>query len=161
MGSIDCKYAPECVDCTVKAFFYLEEHGFVCNLCLARNKNERHRLALLRFLRRPCKLANVVLQNELVGHTAMEFVLGDGMSDCCQRRECERIWIERGWACPMLFYRRELVALLDAQHGSRYCLPDSEDQLRHALATWTVIPGLPSYEDIAAFAELFRRLEST
>ena len=83
MGSIDYKDPPECVDCTAKAFVNVDGHGFVCYLCLARYENEMHRLVLLNFLRRPCQLANVVLQNELVGHKVMEFVLGDGMSDCC------------------------------------------------------------------------------
>ena len=105
-------------------------------MCLARDLNERRRLALLNFLRRPCKLVNV-LQDNLVGHTVMEFVLGDGLSVCCQRGKCHRAWFKRGWVCPMFFYRSELLMQLNAQHGSRYCFPDWQDQLRLLLAAWT------------------------
>ena len=146
MGSIDYKDPPECVDCTVAAAFVnVDGHGFVCHLCLARDSNERQRLVLLNFLRRPSKLQNA-LQNNLVGHTVMEFVFGDGLSDCCQCGKCQRIWFKCGWVCPMFFYRRELLAQLDAQHGSRYCLPDWQDQLRLVLAAWTgaAATGQPS-----------------
>jgi len=146
MGSIEYKNPPECVDCAVGAAFDLVDgHGFVCALCLARDFNESQRLVLLNFLRRPCKLVDA-LHNNLVGHKVMEYVFGDGLPGCCQCGECHRIWFTHGWVCPMFFYRHELLALLDAQHGCKYCLPDWQDQLRLVLAAWTgaATTGQPS-----------------
>jgi len=145
MGSIDYKDSPECMDCAVAAAFVnVDGYGFVCDLCLARDLNERQRLVLLSFLPRHCKLQKV-LQNTLVGHKVMEFVFGDGLSDLCECGKCQRIWFNCGWVCPMLFYRRELLAHLDAQRGRRYILPDWQDQMRLALAAWTgtAVTGQP------------------
>ena len=49
----------------------------------------------------------------------LEGVFGDGWDGQCPCRLCKREWLNAGWVCPAVYYRREYVNILDARHRAQ------------------------------------------
>ena len=51
-----------------------------------------------------------------LGMKILEFVFGDGWAEQCSCRRCERAWLNAGWICPVTYYRREYLQMLDTRY---------------------------------------------
>jgi hypothetical protein len=146
MGSFDNQDPPICANegCSRKAWCDGDPGGFLCHICNQRLINAYQGRSLRRRLstdRQPVdqKLSlQDVLAVEAVGVQTMTGVLGDGWALQCLCRHCPHQWLNDGWVCPVDYYRRGYLAILDAR---RYL--SSLDPLHHEDADWdAMVTGL-------------------
>jgi hypothetical protein len=100
--------------------------GFLCFVCDQRDVNQRavHTLnALLSKNPTPTLDGTPTFQDLLAEENLcikiLEGVFGDGWDEQCPCRLCNRKWLNAGWVCPAMYYRREYIYMLDARHKAK------------------------------------------
>ena len=53
------------------------------------------------------------LDDNHCGGITLLFLFGDGWSQQCSCRHCERSWLNRGWVCPPHYFRTIYLRILD------------------------------------------------
>ena len=128
MGSFDNKDPFVCCsgDCLRKAWVDHDMGGFLCFVCDQRDVNQRavHTLnALLSKNPTPTLDGTPTFQDLLAEENLcikiLEGVFGDGWDEQCPCRLCNRKWLNAGWVCPAMYYRREYIYMLDARHKAK------------------------------------------
>ena len=128
MGSFDNKDPFVCCsgDCLRKAWVDHDMGGFLCFVCDQRDVNQRavHTLnALLSKNPTPTLDGTPTFQDLLAEENLcikiLEGVFGDGWDEQCPCRLCNRKWLNAGWVCPAMYYRREYIYILDARHKAK------------------------------------------
>ena len=117
--------------CNRKAWCDDDQGDFLCHICDQRLTNAypgrslRRRLSTDRHRVDQKLTLQDVLAVEAVGVQTMTGVLGDGWARQCLCGHCPRQWFSDVWVCPVEYYRREYLVMLDARHGVSF--PDPED----------------------------------
>ena len=128
MGSFDNKDPFVCCsgDCLRKAWVDHDMGGFLCFVCDQKDVNHRavHSLnALLSKNPTPTLDGTPTFQDLLAEENLcikiLEGVFGDGWDEQCPCRLCNRKWVNAGWVCPAMYYRREYIYILDARHRAK------------------------------------------
>ena len=128
MGSFDNTDPFVCCsgDCLRKAWVDDDMGDFLCFVCDQKDVNHRavHSLnALLSKNTTPTPDGTPTFQDLLaeegLGVMMLEGVFGDGWDGQCPCRLCKREWLNAGWVCPAMYYRREYIYILDARHRAQ------------------------------------------
>jgi len=128
MGSFENKNPFVCCsgDCLRKAWVDHDMGGFLCFVCDQRLVNHWavHTLnAMLSKNPTPTLDGTPTFQDLLAEENLcikiLEGVFGDGWDEQCPCRLCNRKWLNAGWVCPAMYYRREYIYILDARHKAK------------------------------------------
>jgi hypothetical protein len=130
MGSFDNKDPFECFkgDCLRKAWVDDDMGEFLCFVCYLKEENDRAAHSLHAVLSTSRGTAPTpegtpsfkdLLAVEGLGVKMLEGVFGDGWDCQCPCRHCKREWLNAGWVCPAMYYRREYVHMLDARYRAQ------------------------------------------
>ena len=130
MGSFDNKDPFECFkgDCLRKAWVDDDMGEFLCFVCYLKEENDRAAHSLHAVLSTSRGTAPTpegtlsfkdLLAVEGLGVKMLEGVFGDGWDCQCPCRHCKREWLNAGWVCPAMYYRREYIYILDARHKAK------------------------------------------
>jgi len=129
MGSFDNKDPFVCCsgDCLRKAWVDHDMDGFLCFVCDQRLVNHWavHTLNALLSKNPPTPTLDGtltfqdLLAEENLCIKILEGVFGDGWDEQCPCRLCNRKWLNAGWVCPAMYYRREYIYILDARHKAK------------------------------------------